>query len=85
MHLFLVDSHSFGIHSIIPLLSLLLTLVFQMKIKIPASLVLYQVGLVASVVSPLELVSQELQEMKETVNSVQGSLITSVSLIQGLI
>ena len=54
-----------------------------MKIKISAWLVLYQVGLVVSVVSPLELVSQELQEMKETVNSVQGSLITSVSLIQG--
>ena len=57
----------------------------RMKIKIPAWLLLYQVGLVVSVVSPLELVSQELQDMKETVNSVQGSLITSVSLIQGLI
>ena len=56
-----------------------------MKLSIPASLLLYQVGLVVSVVSPLELVTQELQEMKETVNSVQGSLITSVSLIQGLI
>ena len=56
-----------------------------MKLRIPASLLLYQVGLVVSVVSPLELVSQQLQEMKETVNSVQGSLITSVSLIQGLI
>ena len=28
-------------------------------------------------------VSQELKEMKETVTSVQASLITSVSLIQG--
>ena len=56
-----------------------------MKLSIPAGLLLYQVGLVVSVVSPLELVSQELQEMKETVNSVQGSLITSVSLIQGWI
>ena len=46
--------------------SIPLSLFFQMKIKILASLLLYQVGLVASVVSPLELVSQELQEMKET-------------------
>jgi len=37
---------------------------------------------VQAVVSPLDRVEQELQEMKETVNSVQASLITSVSLIQ---
>ena len=37
----------------------------------------------AGVVSPLDRVEQELQAMKETVNSVQASLITSVSLIQG--
>lgn len=35
-----------------------------------------------AVVSPLDKVSQELKEMKETVHSVQASLITSVSLIQ---
>lgn len=41
-----------------------------------------QVGMVVAVVSPLDLVTQELQDMRETVNSVQASLITSVSLIQ---
>ena len=35
------------------------------------------------VVSPLDKVTQELKEMKQTMNSVQASLITSVSLIQG--
>ena len=38
---------------------------------------------VEGVVSPLDKVTQELKEMKETMNSVQASLITSVSLIQG--
>ena len=38
---------------------------------------------VVMVVSPLDKVTQDLEEMKETVNSIQESLITSVSLIQG--
>ena len=38
---------------------------------------------VEGVVSPLDLVTRELQDMKDTVTSVQASLITSVSLIQG--
>lgn len=44
---------------------------------------LYEASLVLGVVSPLDLVTQELHDMKGTVNSVQASLITSVSLIQG--
>jgi len=43
---------------------------------------LYPLVGVHAVVSPLDKLEQELQEMKETVNSVQASLITSVSLIQ---
>ena len=39
--------------------------------------------MVEGVVSPLDKVTEELQLMKETVNSIQTSLITSVSLIQG--
>ena len=39
---------------------------------------------VEAVVSPLDKVTQELKEMKQTMNSVQASLITSVSLIQGM-
>ena len=38
---------------------------------------------VYGVVSPLDKVTEDLKEMKETINSVQASLITSVSLIQG--
>ena len=38
---------------------------------------------VEAVVSPLDLVTRDLQDMKDTVTSVQASLITSVSLIQG--
>ena len=38
---------------------------------------------VYAVVSPLDKVSEELKDMKDTVNSVQASLIGSVSLIQG--
>ena len=38
---------------------------------------------VEGVVSPLDPVTRELQDMKDTVTSVQASLITSVSLIQG--
>ena len=38
---------------------------------------------VVMVVSPLDKVTQDLEEMKETVSSIQESLITSVSLIQG--
>ena len=37
----------------------------------------------SAVVSPLEKVTEELKEMQETVSSVQASLISSVSLIQG--
>jgi len=37
---------------------------------------------VYGVVSPLDKVTEDLKEMKETINSVQASLITSVSLIQ---
>ena len=39
---------------------------------------------VEGVVSPLDKVTQELKEMKQTMTSVQASLITSVSLIQGI-
>ena len=39
---------------------------------------------VEGVVSPLDKVTQDLKEMKQTMNSVQASLITSVSLIQGI-
>jgi len=45
-------------------------------------LILSMISRVESVVSPLDKVTQEIKEMKETVNSVQASLITSVSLIQ---
>ena len=40
---------------------------------------------VEAVVSPLDKVTQEIKEMKQTMNSVQASLITSVSLIQGML
>jgi len=42
----------------------------------------YQCWSVVGVVSPLDKVTEELKVMKETVNSIQASLITSVSLIQ---
>ena len=43
----------------------------------------FQCSSVFGVVSPLDKVTEELKVMQETVNSVQASLITSVSLIQG--
>lgn len=42
----------------------------------------FQCSSVLCVVSPLDKVTEELKVMQETVNSVQASLITSVSLIQ---
>jgi hypothetical protein len=42
----------------------------------------FQCCSVLAVVSPLDKVTEELKVMKETVNSIQASLITSVSLIQ---
>ena len=41
------------------------------------------IHLVVGVGSPLDKVAQELAMMQETMSSVQESLITSVSLIQG--
>ena len=43
----------------------------------------YHCWSVVGVVSPRDKVTEELKVMKETVNSIQASLITSVSLIQG--
>eukprot|EP00092_Neocalanus_flemingeri_P027836 GFUD01030219.1.p1 GENE.GFUD01030219.1~~GFUD01030219.1.p1 ORF type:complete len:765 (-),score=159.24 GFUD01030219.1:331-2625(-) len=49
---------------------------------LPLLLLVYRCSSVFGVVSPLDKVTEELKEMKDTVNSVQASLITSVSLIQ---
>ena len=54
-----------------------------MRLSILALLLLRHLVIVAGVVSPLDKVTEELKVMKETVNSIQASLITSVSLIQG--
>ena len=55
-----------------------------MKLIIPSLLLLvHHCSNVDGVVSPLDNVSAEIRILKETVNSVQASLITSVSLIQG--
>ena len=39
--------------------------------------------IVAGVVSPLDKVTQDMKVMKETLDSIQASLITSVSRLQG--
>ena len=46
-------------------------------------MVVWEFTTVVAVVSPLDEVTQELKTVKETLDSVQASLITSVSLIQG--
>ena len=38
---------------------------------------------VEAVVSPLDKVTMDMQAMKETLDSIQASLVTSVSLLQG--
>ena len=40
-------------------------------------------AMVAGVVSPLDKVTQDMKAMKDTLDSIQASLITSVSLLQG--
>lgn len=48
-----------------------------------ALLLLRHLVIVAGVVSPLDKVTQDMKVMKETLDSIQASLITSVSLLQG--
>ena len=54
-----------------------------MRLKILALLLLRHLVIVAGVVSPLDKVTQDMKVMKETLDSIQASLITSVSLLQG--
>ena len=55
---------------------------YRMKL-IQINLLGYHCWSLVGVVSPLDKVTEELKVMKETVNSIQASLITSVALIQG--
>ena len=48
-----------------------------------ALLLLRHLVIVAGVVSPLDKVTQDMKVMKATLDSIQASLITSVSLLQG--
>ena len=54
-----------------------------MRLSILALLLLRHLVIVAGVVSPLDKVTQDMKVMKETLDSIQASLITSVSLLQG--
>ena len=54
-----------------------------MRPSVLALLLLRHLVIVAGVVSPLDKVTQDMKVMKETLDSIQASLITSVSLLQG--
>ena len=54
-----------------------------MRLSACALLLMGHLAIVAGVVSPLDKVTQDMKAMKETLDSIQASLITSVSLIQG--
>ena len=54
-----------------------------MRLSILVLLLLRHLVIVAGVVSPLDKVTQDMKVMKETLDSIQASLITSVSLLQG--
>ena len=54
-----------------------------MRLSTPALLLIGHLAIVAGVVSPLDKVTQDMKAMKETLDSIQASLITSVSLLQG--
>lgn len=54
-----------------------------MRLLALALLLLRHLVIVAGVVSPLDKVTQDMKVMKETLDSIQASLITSVSLLQG--
>ena len=54
-----------------------------MRLSVLALLMLRHLVIVAGVVSPLDKVTQDMKVMKETLDSIQASLITSVSLLQG--
>ena len=54
-----------------------------MRLSALALLLIGHLAIVAGVVSPLDKVTQDMKAMKETLDSIQASLITSVSLIQG--
>ena len=54
-----------------------------MRPSVLALLLLRHLVIAAGVVSPLDKVTQDMKVMKETLDSIQASLITSVSLLQG--
>ena len=54
-----------------------------MRLSALALLLIGHLAIVAGVVSPLDKVTQDMKAMKETLDSIQASLITSVSLLQG--
>ena len=54
-----------------------------MRLSAYAFLLMGHLAIVAGVVSPFDKVTQDMKAMKETLDSIQASLITSVSLIQG--
>ena len=54
-----------------------------MRLSAYALLLMGHLAIVAGVVSPLDKVTQDMKAMKETLDSIQASLITSVSLLQG--
>ena len=55
----------------------------SMRLSACALLLMGHLAIVAGVVSPLDKVTQDMKAMKETLDSIQASLITSVSLLQG--
>ena len=55
----------------------------SMSLSACALLLMGHLAIVAGVVSPLDKVTQDMKAMKETLDSIQASLITSVSLLQG--
>ena len=55
----------------------------RMRLSALALLQIGHLAIVAGVVSPLDKVTQDMKAMKETLDSIQASLITSVSLLQG--
>ena len=52
-----------------------------MRLSALALLLIGHLAIVAGVVSPLDKVTQDMKAMKETLDSIQASLITSVSLL----
>ena len=54
-----------------------------MRPEVVMVMVVWGGGGVAGVLSPLDKVTQDMRGMKETLDSIQASLITSVSMLQG--